>query len=65
MEDIYFASEKFALGEINCKKITQIKDKSLIIDIPSSKKGFEIKDEKNRKKILFRNSKLIQMRKNY
>lgn len=51
-EDIYFASEKFALGEINCKKITQIKDKSLIIDIPSSKKGFEIKDEKNRKENL-------------
>ena len=46
-EDIYFASEKF-LGKY-CKKIVD-KDKSLIIDIPSSKKGFEIKDEKIGKK---------------
>ena len=42
--DIYFASEKYALGEIGCKNIKQIKDESFIIDIPSSDKELLVSD---------------------
>ena len=47
-EDIYFASERFALDQIACKNIRQIKDQSLILDIPSTDEDFDIHDEKNR-----------------
>ncbi|WP_419233764.1 hypothetical protein [Aliarcobacter cryaerophilus] len=47
-DDIYFASERYALDQILCKNIHQIKDESLILDIATSNKQFEIIDEKNR-----------------
>lgn len=47
-EDIYFASERFALDQIACENIRQIKDQSLILDIPSTDEDFDIHDEKNR-----------------
>ena len=46
--DIYFASERFALDQIACENIHQIKDQSLILDIPSTDEDFDIHDEKNR-----------------
>jgi len=46
--DIYFASERYALEQIKCKNIRQIKEESLILDISISSEAFEIFDEKNR-----------------
>ena len=46
--DIYFASERFALDQIACENIHQIKDQSLILDIPSTDEDFDIHDKKNR-----------------
>jgi len=42
--DIYFASEKYALSEIGCKSIKQIKEEPFIIDIPSSDKELFVND---------------------
>jgi len=42
--DIYFASEKYALSEIGCKSIKQIKEEPFIIDIPSSDKELFVSD---------------------
>tara|TARA_B110000971_G_scaffold221399_1_gene268366 strand:- start:1236 stop:2930 length:1695 start_codon:yes stop_codon:yes gene_type:complete len=47
-DDIYFASERYALDQIACENIHQIKDQSLILDIPVSHKDFKITDEKKR-----------------
>ena len=47
-DDIYFASERYALDQIHCQKIHQIKDESLILDIPTSNKDFKITDENHR-----------------
>lgn len=47
-EDIYFASERYALDQIHCQNIHQIKDKSLIIDIPISDENFKVTDESHR-----------------
>ena len=47
-EDIYFASERYALDKIDCKEIHQIKEEALILDVLASSGGFEIHDEKNR-----------------
>lgn len=50
-EDIYFASEKFFLEQLNCIRISQIKEK--IIDIPLSKNPIEEQsDELKRKDIV-------------
>lgn len=46
--DIFFASERYALDQINCKNICQIKEESLVLDISISSEAFEIFDEKNR-----------------
>lgn len=43
-EDIYFASEKFFLEQLNCIRILQIKEK--IIDIPLSKNPIKQLDDK-------------------
>lgn len=51
-EDIYFASERYALDQINCKNVHQIKDNHLMLDIPKIDKNFNIKDIKNRKENL-------------
>jgi glutamine---fructose-6-phosphate transaminase (isomerizing) len=47
-EDIYFASERYALNIINCQNIRQVKEESLILDIQKSNKEFNLKDIKNR-----------------
>ncbi|WP_418180405.1 hypothetical protein ACNSOL_10315 [Aliarcobacter lanthieri] len=47
-EDLYFASERYALGQINCQNIKQIKEEVLILDIPSTNQDFVVKDENNR-----------------
>ena len=47
-EDIYFASERYALDEIDCVNVEQIKEEILILDIPASVEDFIIKDEKYR-----------------
>ena len=47
-DDIYFASERYALDQIHCQNIHQIKDESLILDIPTSNKDFKITDENHR-----------------
>lgn len=46
--EIYFASEKYGLELIACKEIKQIKEKALILDVPSTAKDIIIRDEKNR-----------------
>ncbi len=51
-KDIYFASEKYALSEINCDDIKQIKDEAYYIDIPKIDKKFCVKDESIRKENL-------------
>lgn len=47
-DDIYFASERYALNEINCQNIHQIKQEALILDIPSSKEELVVEDENQR-----------------
>jgi hypothetical protein len=47
-DDIYFASERYALDQINCKNIYQIKDEALILDIPSSNEKLKVTDENHR-----------------
>lgn len=47
-EDIYFASERYALDQIQCENINQIKDESLILDIPISNKQLSIVDKNHR-----------------
>ncbi len=42
--DIYFASERYALDEINCENVEQIKDKIQILDIPVLDKDFIVSD---------------------
>lgn len=47
-DDIYFASERYALDQIHCQNIHQIKDESLILDIPTSNEDFKVTDENYR-----------------
>ncbi|RXI25315.1 glucosamine 6-phosphate synthetase [Aliarcobacter trophiarum] len=47
-EDIYFASERYALDQINCQNIRQIKEEAFLLDIPSTNQDFVVKDENNR-----------------
>lgn len=47
-EDIYFASESYALNQIGCNEIRQIKDEPLLIDIPVSDQPFVVKDDNTR-----------------
>jgi len=51
-DDIYFASENYALTQIGCASIKQIKDESYIIDIPVSKKDLIVSDTGTRKEDL-------------
>lgn len=46
--DIYFASERYALDQINCENITQIKQKATILDIPKTEVPFSVRDESER-----------------
>lgn len=52
-EDIYFASERFALTQIKCTDIKQIKENALFLDIPISEKNLIVNDA------LIRNENLI------
>jgi glucosamine--fructose-6-phosphate aminotransferase (isomerizing) len=47
-EDIYFASERYALDQIDCQNIAQIKNEALIVDIPLFKEKFSLIDENHR-----------------
>ena len=51
-DDIYFASENYALTQISCKNIKQIKDEPYFIDIPTSDKGLLVSDIATRKEDL-------------
>jgi hypothetical protein len=44
----YFASESYGLRIIGCENITQIKEESLILDIPVSQENLIVTDEKSR-----------------
>jgi predicted glutamine amidotransferase len=44
----YFASESYGLRIIGCENITQIKEESLILNIPVSKENLSVTDEKSR-----------------
>lgn len=46
--DIYFASERYVLDKIGCTDVLQIKEESVILDIPVSNSDFTIHDEKRR-----------------
>lgn len=46
--DIYFASERYALDQINCKDVVQVKEKSVILDIPLSELPFAVQDNNKR-----------------
>jgi hypothetical protein len=45
---IAFASESFALAQINCEDISQVKKDAIIIDIPCSEKEIIVSDEFSR-----------------
>lgn len=47
-EDIYFASENYALEIIGCENIQQIKNDPVILDLPKSDKPFNVKDYRHR-----------------
>lgn len=47
-DDIYFASERYALDQINCKNIHQIKEEALILDIPVSNEKLKVTDSNHR-----------------
>ncbi len=51
-EDIYFASEKYALNQIECNNIRQIKEEAFFIDIPISEKPLSVSDISTRKENL-------------
>lgn len=50
--DIYFASEKYALMEIGCENIKQIKTEAFYIDIPSTNNNLLVNDISIRKEDL-------------
>ncbi|RLA82535.1 MAG: glucosamine 6-phosphate synthetase [Epsilonproteobacteria bacterium] len=51
-DDIYFASENYALTQIGCENIKQIKDESYFIDIPKCEKQLLVSDIATRKEDL-------------
>ncbi len=51
-DSIYFASENYALTEIGCNNIRQIKEEACFIDIPKSEKMLSIHDIATRKENL-------------
>ena len=51
-DDIYFASEKYALIQIDCQNIKQIKNEAYFIDIPRSNFPLEVTDISTRKENL-------------
>lgn len=46
--DVYFASERYALDQVNCEHVTQIKDEAIILDIPTAKVPFSVTDDNKR-----------------
>jgi len=51
-DDIYFASENYALTQIGCENIKQIKDEAYFIDIPKCEKQLLVSDIATRKEDL-------------
>ncbi len=51
-DDIYFASENYALTQIGCENIQQVKEEAYFIDIPESEKQLLVSDISTRKENL-------------
>ena len=51
-DDFYFASENYALTQIGCEDIKQVKEEALFLDIPVSKKALVVKDISTREENL-------------
>jgi glutamine---fructose-6-phosphate transaminase (isomerizing) len=51
-DDIYFASENYALAKIGCKNIQQVKEKPCFIDIPDSNNQLIVSDISTRQENL-------------
>lgn len=47
-DDIYFASERYALDQISCENVHQIKEESLILEIPVSNEKLNISNDNHR-----------------
>ncbi|WP_103573478.1 glucosamine 6-phosphate synthetase [Campylobacter concisus] len=59
-EDIYFASERYALDEIACEDIEQVKHNYKILDIPFCDKDFIISDNNQKRENLIPEFKFIK-----
>ena len=46
--DVYFASERYALDQISCENVHQVKEDALILDIPSIQQSFIVSDDNHR-----------------
>ena len=51
-DDVYFASENYALTQIGCENIEQIKEEAHFLDIPLSENSFIVKDISTREENL-------------
>lgn len=59
-DDVYFASERYALDEIACEDIEQVKHNYKILDIPFSDKDFIIRDNNQKRENLIPEFKFIK-----
>ena len=59
-DDVYFASERYALYEIACEDIEQVKHNYKILDIPFSDKDFIIRDNNQKRENLIPEFKFIK-----
>ncbi|MCP2041414.1 hypothetical protein L1281_002014 [Neisseria sp. HSC-16F19] len=51
-QSVYFASERYALDLIHCDDVRQIKEESVVLDIPASAMPFTVEDQKSRQENL-------------
>ena len=62
--NIYFASENYALTQIGCKNIQQIKEEAFFIDIPISEQPLSVNDTSRRKENLIPEFKFNKIEEN-
>ncbi len=62
--ELYFASENYALSQIECSNIRQIKEDAFFIDIPVSQKDLIVRDEGVRKEDLIPEFKFNEIEEN-
>ncbi len=62
--ELYFASENYALSQIECSNIRQIKEDAFFIDIPVSQKDLIVRDEEIRKEDLIPEFKFNKIEEN-